>query len=215
MTGVLRVMVVDDHPLFRDGLAALLGSVEGMVVVGTAADGQQAVDLADREAPEVVLMDIQMPVMDGIEATRRIVDAHPGIGIVVLTMSEEDVMVFAAVRAGARGYLLKGAGQDDVVRALQVVAAGGALFGPSVALRIAKFFHRPPVTPEVLFPELTDREREVLDLMAAGKANPAIASALYLSPKTVRNNVSAILAKLQAVDRAEAIIRARDAGLGR
>ena len=211
----LRVVVVDDHPVYREGLAALLASVPGLTVVGTAADGLAAVALARDEQPDVVVMDVQMPVLDGIEATRRVTAEQPSVGVVVLTMSEDDGTVFAAVRAGARGYLLKGADQEEVVRAITTVAAGGAVFGAALARRIAEFFTAGPTGPATAFPQLTAREREVLDLVAAGRSNARIAATLYLSPKTVRNNVSNVLAKLQVADRAEAIIRARDAGLGR
>jgi DNA-binding NarL/FixJ family response regulator len=211
----LRVVVVDDHPLFRDGLAMLLGSVPGVAVVGTAADGAAAVEVAREEQPDVVIMDVQMPVLDGIEATRRITSDSPSIGVVVLTMSEDDGTVFAAVRAGARGYLLKGADQDEVLRAITTVASGGAVFGPALARRIAEFFAAGPSGPETAFPQLTAREREVLDLVAAGRSNAQIAAVLHLSPKTVRNNVSNVLTKLQVTDRAQAIVRAREAGLGR
>ncbi len=211
----LRVAVVDDHPVYREGLAALLSSVPGLAVVGTAADGRAAVRLAREEQPDVVVMDVQMPGLDGIEATRQITAEQPSVGVVVLTMSEDDGTVFSAVRAGARGYLLKGADQEEVVRAITTVAAGGAVFGAALARRIAEFFTAGPAGPPTAFPQLTAREREVLDLVAAGRSNAQIAATLYLSPKTVRNNVSNVLAKLQVADRAEAIIRARDAGLGR
>lgn len=213
--GPLRVLVVDDHPVYRDGLAMLLGSVPGLVVVGTAADGAEAVRLAREEQPDVVVMDVQMPVLDGIAATRAITTDSPSVGVVVLTMSEDDETVFSAVRAGARGYLLKGADQEEVVRAITTVAGGGAVFGAALARRIAQFFTAAPSGPETAFPQLTAREREVLDLVAAGRSNAQIAAALYLSPKTVRNNVSNVLAKLHVTDRAQAIVRARDAGLGR
>ncbi|MGY1826457.1 response regulator [Blastococcus sp. SYSU DS0541] len=211
----LRVVVADDHPVYRDGLAMLLDSVPGLAVVGTAADGEAAVALALAEQPDVVVMDVQMPGIDGIEATRRVTSASPSVGIVVLTMSEDDGTVFAAVRAGARGYLLKGADQEEVVRAITTVANGGAVFGAALARRIGEFFASGPTGPETVFPQLTARERGVLDLVAAGRSNAQIAAALYLSPKTVRNNVSNVLAKLQVTDRAQAIVRARDAGLGR
>lgn len=213
--GPLRVLVVDDHPVYRDGLAMLLGSVTGLAVVGTAADGADAVRLAREEQPDVVVMDVQMPGMDGIAATRAITTESPSTGVVVLTMSEDDGTVFSAVRAGARGYLLKGADQEEVVRAITTVAGGGAVFGAALARRIAEFFTTGPAGPETAFPQLTAREREVLDLVAAGRSNAQIAATLYLSPKTVRNNVSNVLAKLQVTDRAQAIVRARDAGLGR
>jgi DNA-binding NarL/FixJ family response regulator len=211
----VRVLVADDHPVFRDGLAMLLASVDGIEVVGTAADGVQAVDAAVRLLPDVVVMDVQMPRLNGVEATRRLATEAPSVGIVVLTMSEDDGTVFAAVRAGARGYLVKGAEQEEIVRAITTVASGGAVFGATLALRIAEFFAAGPPTPTDAFPQLTAREREILDLLAAGRSNAQIAAALYLSPKTVRNNVSNVFAKLQVADRAEAIVRAREAGLGR
>jgi DNA-binding NarL/FixJ family response regulator len=209
------VVVADDHPIFRDGLAVLLSSVDGIEVVGTAATGLEAVDLALDLQPDVVVMDLQMPELNGIDATRRIASEAPSVGVLVLTMSEDDGTVFSAVRAGARGYLVKGAGQEEIVRAIITVASGGAVFGASLARRIAEFFATGPPTPTTVFPQLTAREREILELLAAGRSNAQIAAALYLSPKTVRNNVSNVFAKLQVADRAEAIVRARDAGLGR
>ena len=211
----LRIVVADDHPVYREGLALLLGSVAGLEVVGTAADGAAAVAVVREQLPDVVVMDVQMPVLDGIEATRRIAAEVPSVGVVVLTMSEDDGTVFAAVRAGARGYLLKGADQEEVVRAITTVASGGAVFGAALARRIAEFFTAGPAGPETAFPQLTAREREVLELVAAGRSNAQIAAALYLSPKTVRNVVSNVLTKLQVTDRAQAIVRAREAGLGR
>ncbi|WP_336033207.1 response regulator transcription factor [Geodermatophilus sp. FMUSA9-8] len=211
----LRVVVADDHPVYRDGLALLLGSVPGVEVVGTAADGAAAVEVVREHLPDVVVMDVQMPVLDGIEATRRITTQAPSVGVVVLTMSEDDGTVFAAVRAGARGYLLKGADQEEVLRAISTVASGGAVFGAALARRITDFFAAAPRGPEEAFPQLRAREREVLDLVAAGRSNAQVAAALFLSPKTVRNVVSNVLAKLQVGDRAQAIVRAREAGLGR
>lgn len=210
----VRVLVADDHPVFRDGLAVLLGSVPGIEVVGTAADGVDAVDAAVRLLPDVVVMDVQMPRLNGVDATRRLATEAPSVGVVVLTMSEDDGTVFAAVRAGARGYLVKGAEQDEIVRAITTVAGGGVVFGAALAQRIAEFFTAGPPAPSAVFPQLTAREREILSLLAAGRSNAAIAAALYLSPKTVRNNVSNVFAKLQVADRAEAIVRAREAGLG-
>ena len=213
----IRVLLADDHPVYRDGLAALLASVEGLDVVGTAEDGEAAVVLATELQPDVVVMDVQMPGLDGIEATRRLTAANPHIGVVILTMGEEDATLFSAMQAGARGYLLKGANQTEIVRAVTAVARGEAIFGPAIARRIAEFFAGSPAAgsaAEQAFPQLTAREREVLELVAAGRSNAQIATALFLSPKTVRNNVSNIFAKLHVADRAEAIVRAREAGLG-
>ncbi len=211
----LRVLVVDDHPLFREGVRAVLAAEPSMEVAGEAASGSEAVTAAAELQPDVVVMDLQMPGLDGIEATRRVTSESPSVGVVVLTMSEDDGTVFSAVRAGARGYLLKGADQEEVVRAITTVANGGAVFGAALARRIAEFFSAGPAGPETAFPQLTAREREVLDLVAAGRSNAQIAATLYLSPKTVRNNVSNVLTKLQVTDRAQAIVRAREAGLGR
>lgn len=212
---VIRVVLADDHPIYRDGLAALLGSVDGIEVVGTASTGAEAVDAVAEHEPDVVVMDVSMPVMNGIDATRAVTAAHPHVGVVVVTMSEDDATVFAAMQAGARGYLLKGANQAEIVRAITAVARGEAIFGPALARRIAEFFSATAPAAETAFPQLTAREREILDLVAAGRSNAQIASTLFLSPKTVRNNVSNVFAKLHVADRAEAIVRARDAGLGR
>ncbi|HTJ34033.1 MAG TPA: response regulator transcription factor [Dactylosporangium sp.] len=211
----IRVIVADDHPIFRDGLAVLLGSVGGIEVVGTAATGLEAVELALSLRPGVVVMDVQMPGLNGIEATRRLAAEAPEVGVVVLTMSEDDGTVFTAVRAGARGYLVKGAEQEEIVRAINTVASGGAVFGATLARRIAEFFAAGPPAATDAFPQLSAREREILELLAAGRSNAQIAQALFLSQKTVRNNVSNVFAKLQVADRAEAIVRAREAGLGR
>lgn len=210
----VRVLIADDHPIFRDGLATLLGTQPGVAVVATAGDGAEAVALAAEHHPDVVVMDVQMPGMNGIDATRRLTETQPDVRVLVFTMGEEDGTVLAAMRAGARGYLVKGASQDEVARAISTVHAGGLVFGASLALRIADLLSGTSTPDRSAFPQLTERELEILDLIAAGKNNPQIASTLYLAPKTVRNNVSNILAKLQATDRAEAIIRARDAGLG-
>ncbi len=209
----IRVLIADDHPVFRDGLASLLDPLPEIDVVARARDGAEAVTLATEHRPDVVVMDGQMPEVNGIEATRRIVADRPGTGVLVLTMGEDDGTVLSALRAGARGYLRKGSEQDEIVRAITTVHGGGVVFGASLAARIADVLS-PPVRPERPFPQLTERETEILDLIAAGRNNAHIAQQLYLSPKTVRNNVSSILAKLQATDRAEVIIRARDAGLG-
>lgn len=211
----IRLLIADDHPVFRDGLRALLGTVPDCELVGEAANGDEAVALATSLQPDVVLMDIRMPGLDGIEATRWIVHTSPHIAVLVLTMFEDDESVFSAMRAGARGYLLKGADQSDILRAVRAVASGEAIFGASIARRLMDYFSAPrPGLPAQTFPELTQREREVLELIARGFANQAIAGRLFLSPKTVRNHVSNIFSKLQVADRAQAIVRAREAGMG-
>ena len=211
---MIRVLVADDHPAFRAGLQLLLTEVDDIDVVGTAENGLDAIRLAQQLAPDVVVMDLRMPDLDGIEATRRLHEHLPNVGVIVLTMFEDDASVFAAMRAGARGYLLKGAEQDEIVRAIRAVAAGEAIFGPAIAQRIVEHFSAGAGTTRASFPTLTDRERQVLELIAAGRGNATIAQDLSLSLKTVRNHVSNIFAKLQVSDRAAAIIKARDAGLG-
>ncbi len=212
----VRVLVVDDHQLFREGVRALLDSLDRIDVVGEAASGREALALAERSLPDVVLMDVQMPDMTGLEATRRLLAAHPSVGVVIVTMFDDDETVFAAMRAGARGYVLKGAGQADLARAVEAVARGEAIYGPAVAGRILQFFRASRTDlPVDAFPDLTDREREVLDLIAAGKANAAIARRLGITEKTVKNHVSNIYSKLHVADRAQAMLRARDAGYGR
>lgn len=211
-----RVIVADDHPTFRRGLGALLASLDGFELVGEAADGEVAIALAAAVQPDVVVMDLNMPVVNGVEATRQIIAADPRVAVLVLTMLEEDDSVFAAMRAGARGYVVKGADTDDVVRALESVARGDAVFGPAVATRVLSYLTRPLAARDpVLFPELSDREREVLELIARGLPNSQIARTLTISPKTVRNHVSNVFTKLQVRDRSEAMERARKAGLGR
>lgn len=216
MTDPLRVLIVDDHPVYRDGLRGILDSIEGVEVIAEAASGSEALTQAEAHQPDVVVMDLQIPDLDGIEATRRIVHQSPHVGVLVLTMFEDDASLFAAIRAGARGYLLKGADRAEIGRAVTAIGSGQAIFGPAVAQRMIEYFAsaRPPEHSRA-FPELTEREREVLDLIAAGKNNQAIARSLFLSPKTVRNHISNIFAKLQVADRAEAIVRAREVGLGR
>jgi DNA-binding NarL/FixJ family response regulator len=216
MTPPLRVLLADDHPVFRKGLRALLTSLPEATVVGEAADGEEAIRLAAEQEPDVVVMDLNMPGVGGVEATRRILTGQPDTGILVLTMLDDDDSVFAAMRAGARGYLVKGSDTDEVVRAITAVGSGDAIFGPSIAGRILAFLTQPlSAYDKQLFPELSSREREVLDLIAAGTTNADIAKRLFLSPKTVRNHVSNVFAKLQVADRAQAIVRARAAGLGR
>lgn len=212
----IRVLVVDDHQLFREGLAALLAAAAETEVVGEAGTGVEAIQQAAAAEPEVVLMDIQMPDMNGIEATRRILAERPDAGVIMLTMLEDDDSLFAAMCAGARGYILKGADKREVLAAIQAVAAGQALFGPAIAGRLTALFQRgrpgnAAVTP---FPDLTEREREVLALIAGGYSNNDIAARLTISGKTVSNHVSSIFNKLQVIDRAQAIVKARDAGLG-
>ena len=214
MSPPVRVLIVDDHPVVRDGLRALLGSTEDVEVVAEAADGLGALRAAKSHHPDVVIMDLHLPDLDGVEATRRLRRLLPDAAVLVLSMLEDDDTVFAAMRAGARGYLLKGASQGDIERAIQTVAAGGAFLGPQVARRILGLL-TDPRRDEPPFPELTDREREVLDLIAAGLPNRQIATRLAISGKTVSNHVSSIFAKLHLSDRAAAIVRARDAGLGR
>ncbi len=214
MTDSIRILIVDDHAPFREGLRALLSSVPDMSVVGEAESGEAAIHSAAKLQPDVILMDIQMPNMNGIEATRQIYQSSPHIGVIVLTMFEDDDSVFAAMRAGARGYLLKGADQAEILRAIHSVKSGEAMFGPAIARRLISFFNQVQPQAQNPFPQLTDREREILDMIARGMNNAEIASAFTLSPKTVRNHVSNIFNKLQVADRAQAIIRARDAGLG-
>jgi DNA-binding NarL/FixJ family response regulator len=210
----LRVLLVDDHPLYREGLATALAAAPDVEVVGEAADGEQAVALVEQLEPDVVVMDLHMPGMGGIEATRRVVGLRPRTAVLVLTMLEGDDAVFAAMRAGARGYLLKGADRQEISRALTTVASGEVVFSAGIASRVLQWFStggRAGVAP---FPELTEREREVLDLVARGLTNAAIASRLVVSDKTVRNHVSNVFTKLHVGDRAAAVARARDAGLG-
>ncbi len=211
----IRVLIADDHPVFRFGLRVLLQGEEDMEVVGEATTGREAVDMALKQQPDVVLMDLNLPEINGIEATRRIRDRLPRTAVLILTMFDDESSVFAAMRVGARGYLLKGAEGEETLRAVRAVASGEAIFSPTIADRIIHFFaqgaSRPAAAP---FPELTPREREVLALIAQGLTNQAIASRLVISEKTVRNHVSTIFGKLQVANRSEAIVRARDAGIG-
>ena len=210
---LLRILLADDHPVFRDGLRALLAAAPDVEVVAEAATGEEAVASTLELQPDVVVMDLHMPTLNGIEATRRIVTTSPHIAVLVLTMLEDDESLFAAMRAGARGYLLKGAGQDEILRGIRAVASGEAIFGPAIAERVLEYFSSP--RPPEPFPELTRRERELLELIAQGQSTQEIARHFVLSPKTVRNHVSNIFTKLQVADRAQAIVRAREAGLGR
>jgi len=212
----IRILVVDDHNLFREGLKMLLNSAAETAVIGEAGTGKEAISQAQEFTPDVILMDIQMPDMNGIEATRRILADLPAVGIIMLTMLEDDDSLFAAMSAGARGYILKGADKAEVLKTVTAVAEGQALFGPAIATRLTTFFQQggqvgeTAVTP---FPDLTDREREVLTLIAQGLSNSDIASQLHISGKTVSNHISNIFNKLQVADRAQAIVKARDANL--
>jgi DNA-binding NarL/FixJ family response regulator len=209
------VLLADDHPLVREGLRAVLTAADDLTVVGEASDGHQAVALAVDLSPDVVVMDLQMPGLHGIEATCQILLRRPRAAILVLTMFEDDDTVFAAVRAGAAGYLLKGADGEAIVTAVRSVAAGQAVFGAALARRLREWFAAPPPERDVAFTELTGREREILDHVAAGLTNAEIGDRLHLSAKTVANNVSSILNKLQVTQRSQAMLRAREAGLGR
>jgi DNA-binding NarL/FixJ family response regulator len=211
----LRVLIADDHPLFRNGMRALLSADLTTEVIGEATTGEEAVALAATLQPDIILMDIQMPGISGIEATRQILRASPRIRILMVTMFEDDQSVFTAMRAGARGYVLKGAHPDEMLRAIQAVGSGEAIFSPAIATRMLDFFSslKPTALPQPL-PQLTERERAILNLIAQGQSNAAIAKQLVLSPKTVSNYVSSIFSKLQVADRAQAMLRAREAGLG-
>lgn len=216
MSDPIRVLIVDDQPIARSGLRALLSSTEGIEIVGEAVEGSEAVAMTEQAQPDVVLMDLRMPVMNGIEATRRIHRAQPHVGILVLTVFEDDTSVFPAIRAGARGYLLKSADQAELLRAIQAIAKGGAIFSPQIAQRVLQYLSAPP--PEKArhaFDEVTTRERSILEHLARGSSNSEIATSLGLSPKTVSNNISNVLQKLQATDRAKLMLMALEAGMGR
>ena len=211
----LRVLIADDHPLFRHGIQALLNATSDIEVVGEAKTGEEVIALAATLQPDVILMDIQMPGVNGIEATRRILQTSLHIRILMVTMFEDDASVFTAMRAGARGYALKDTEKAEMLRAIRAVGGGEAIFSPAIATRLLEFFAAPrPVLPPQVFPELTEREREILNLIALGHSNNEIASRLVLSPHTVRNYVSNVFSKLQVADRAHAIVRAREAGMG-
>jgi DNA-binding NarL/FixJ family response regulator len=210
----LHVLIADDHPLFRHGLSSLLSASPDFEVVGEATTGEEAIELSAKLQPDVILMDIQMPGVNGIEATRHILHTSPNIRVLIITMFEDDASVFTAMRAGARGYALKDAQKADMLQAIRAVGRGEAIFSPAIATRLIDFFAAPrPVAPPQAFPELTEREREILNFIAQGSSNTEIATRLVLSPNTVRNYVSNIFSKLQVADRAQAIIRAREAGL--
>ena len=214
----IRVLIADDHALFREGLRALLNAMPDIEIVGEASDGEAATAQAEAAQPDVILMDINMPGINGIEATRRILSAHPSPGIIMVTMLEDDASVFAAMKAGARGYVLKGAHHEDILQAIRTVAGGQAVFGPAIAARMMTFFQNLSASPQSIsptsaFPDLTDREREVLELMTQGASNKDIAEKLVISGKTVSNHITNIFSKLQVADRAQAVLRARDAGM--
>jgi len=215
MIDKIRILIADDHPLFRDGMHGLLDSVPDTEVVGEATSGEEVIAQAAILQPDVILMDIKMPGINGIAATREILAASPHIGILMVTMLDDDESVFAAMRAGARGYVLKGANQTEILLAIRAVAQGEVIFGPGIARRLLRFFatFKPTALPRA-FPELSDRETELLALMAQGRSNQEIAAQLGLTLKTVRNHASNIFSKLQVADRAQAVLRARAAGLG-
>ncbi|WP_248960003.1 response regulator [Sphaerisporangium perillae] len=212
----IRVLIADDHPMFRYGLRAALADVDGLVVAGEAADGRAAVELAADLGVDVVLMDLDMPDTNGIEAIGELRTRLPEVAVLVLTMFDNDESLFTAMRAGARGYLVKGAEQEQIVRAVRAVVLGEVIFGSGVAERALAYFAAAPAGGRAArpLPELTDREIEVLRLVADGLNNSEIARRLFLSEKTVRNHVSSIFAKLRVDDRAQAIVRARRVGFG-
>ena len=209
----ISIMIVDDHPLFRKGMRSLLESLPDFEVVGEAADGHAAVQLAGDIQPDLILMDLQMPESSGLEAIRAIMSASPNIRILVVTLFEDDDSVFAALRAGARGYLLKDADEEEMVRAMRAVANNEAIFSPAIANRVLSYFATSPALPKAIFPGLTERELDILRLMAQGNTNHQIAENLVLSQKTVSNYVSNIFSKLQVADRTQAILKAREAGI--
>jgi len=211
----ISVLIADDHTLFREGVLAILNTVNDIQAVAEAADGREAVSKAAELEPDVILMDIQMPELNGIEATRLIQQSGLDAGVIILTMFEDDNSVFAAMRAGALGYILKGADQEELLRAIRAVYSGEAIFGPAIATRMMNYFSGlKPDSIQEAYPELTDREREVLDRIARGENNASIAGELSISQKTVRNHVSNIFNKLQVADRAQAIVQAREKGFG-
>jgi DNA-binding NarL/FixJ family response regulator len=212
----LRILIAEDHPLFRKGMIALLSSVPEFEVIGEAKTGEEAIERAAQMQPDVILMDLQMPEVNGIEATRTILQQNPSVRILIVTLFEDDDSVFMALRAGARGYVLKDSDEEEMLASIRAVGKGEAIFSPAIATRVLAFFATSPPggAPPQAFPTLTEREREILHLIAKGHPNPSIARQLSLSTKTVGNYVSNIFTKLQVADRAQAIIRAREAGLG-
>jgi DNA-binding NarL/FixJ family response regulator len=213
----IRILIADDQTITRSGLQMLLSTQENLEIVGAARDGQEAIALADSLQPDVILMDLHMPEVNGIDATRRIHRTSPQIGILILTIFEDDTSVFPAIRAGARGYLLKNTEQDELLRAIQTIASGGAIFSPGIAQKVLGYLNtpQPKLASTDLFDELTEREREILELIAQGKTNAEIAVQLSLSPKTVSNYISNVLLKVQATDRAKLMLMALQAGLGK
>ena len=214
MTDPIRVLIADDHTIFRDGMTALLEAAPDINVVGEAGTGEEAIAKAGEATPDVILMDIMMPDVNGVAATKRILRRNPKIGVIMLTMLEDDETVFAAMCAGARGYILKGSGKAEVLHTIEAVAGGSAVFGPAIAGRLVNFFQEGALEEKQPFPELTPREREVLELIANGVSNQDIADRLHISPRTVGNHISNIFGKLQVSDRAQAIVKARQAGYG-
>jgi len=208
------VVVVDDHPMFRAGLRTLVEEADGLAFAGEAADVETLMTVCEEVVPDVVLMDVKLPGLSGIEATRQLTSTLPHTAVLILTMLEDDTSVFAAIRAGARGYILKGSAPDDILRAIHTVAAGEVIFGSALARRMGHFFTAGRDGEAHPFPELTSRERDVLELVAEGRPNADIAATLALSEKTVRNNVSNIFAKLLVTDRGAAVAKARSAGIG-
>jgi DNA-binding NarL/FixJ family response regulator len=210
----IRVLIADDHVIFRDGLRALLDASPHMTVVGEAGTGAEAIALAAETQPDVIIMDIQMPDVNGVDATRQIVQMSPHIRVLMLTMFEDDVSVFSAMRAGAYGYMLKGSSHEQLLRAIESLHSGEAIFSPAISVRLISYFANIQLTPSKdIFPELSTREREILVLIAKGASNSEISAELVISPKTTRNHITNILSKLQVADRAQAILRARSAGL--